>query len=228
MAKKTAAKKAPAKKTAKKAAPKKKAPAKKAATKKKAAAKKPAAKAKAATRASVKKATPKKTAAKKVASKMPATKKAATKKKPATKKAAAKKTATKKAATKKAATKKAPAKKPAVEVWGIKQCQSTRKAEKLLDRNKVNYAFRDLKEEKPPKTLLRDALKGVDNFKKAFNTSGAAYQKGNWKNKVDSLNKEQAVSALASDPMLIKRPIVKGKKDVTIGFDEPAIKKAVK
>jgi len=212
MAKKTAAKKAPAKKAAKKAAPKKKAAAKKAAPKKKAAAKKPAAKAKAAKRASVKKATPKKTARKKVAPK----------------KTSAKKATTKKATTKKAAAKKAPVKKPAVEVWGIKQCQSTRKAEKLLDKNKVNYAFRDLKKEKPPKTLLRDALKGVDNYKQVFNTSGAAYQKGNWKNKVDKLNKEQTVSALANDPMLIKRPIVKGKKDVTIGYDEPAIKKAVK
>lgn len=217
MAKKTAAKKAPAKKAAKKAAPKKKAAAKKAAPKKKVAAKKSAAKAKAAKRASVKKATPKKTARKKVAPK-----------KTAAKKTSAKKATTKKATTTKAAAKKAPVKKPAVEVWGIKQCQSTRKAEKLLDKNKVNYAFRDLKKEKPPKTLLRDALKGVDNYKQVFNTSGAAYQKGNWKNKVDKLNKEQTVSALANDPMLIKRPIIKGKKDVTIGYDEPAIKKAVK
>ena len=207
MAKKTAAKKAPAKKAVKKAAPKKKATAKKAAPKKKAATKKPAAKAKAATRASVKKATPKKAAPKKVAPK---------------------KAATKKAATKKAAVKKSLSKKPAAEVWGIKQCQSTRKAEKLLDKNKVNYAFRDLKEEKPPKTLLRDALTGIDNYKKAFNTSGAAYKEGNWKDKVDKLNKEQAVDALAKEPMLIKRPIVKGKKGVTIGYDESAILKAVK
>jgi len=196
-----------AKKTAAKKAPAKKA-AKKAAPKKKATAKKAA--------------TKKKAAAKKPAAKAKAATRASVKK------ATPKKTARKKVAPKKAAVKKSLSKKPAAEVWGIKQCQSTRKAEKLLDRNKVNYAFRDLKEEKPPKTLLRDALKGVDNYRKAFNTSGAAYKEGNWKDKVDKLNKEQAVDALAKEPMLIKRPIVKGKKDVTIGYDEPAIKKAVK
>lgn len=133
-----------------------------------------------------------------------------------------------KKAVKKAAAPSAAAKKPAAEVWGIKQCSSTRKAEKLLDSKKVNYTFRDLKQEHAPKTLIREALKGLDNYRKAFNTSGAAYKDGNWKEKVGSLTKEQVVEVLAAEPMLIKRPVVRGRKGVTIGYDETAILKTVK
>jgi arsenate reductase len=115
----------------------------------------------------------------------------------------------------------------AVEVWGLKQCGSTRKAMQFLERNKVPYVFRDIREEIPSKTLLREALRGVEHTRKIFNTSGAAYKEGNWKVKVDTLNKEQVIAVLSADSMLIKRPIVRGKNFVTIGYDEDAIANAV-
>ncbi|MDT8325595.1 MAG: Spx/MgsR family RNA polymerase-binding regulatory protein, partial [Bacteroidota bacterium] len=182
-------------------------------------------------KAAVKKATAKKAAAKKPAAKKAAPKKAAVKKAAAKKPAAKKKAPAKKAAVKKA--KKSAPRRPtssraAAEVWGIKSCGSTRKAMKLLDAKSIPYAFKDFKEEKPPKTLLRDALKGMDGYRKAFNTSGASYKDGNWKEKVDGMNKEQVIDAFTADPMLIKRPVVKGKKGVSIGYDEDAIMKTVK
>lgn len=126
-----------------------------------------------------------------------------------------------------------PAKKQAptgatVEVWGLKTCGTTRKAMKFLESNKVAYVFRDVRETSPPKTLIRQALGNVDRYRKAFNTSGAAYKDGNWKEKVDGLNKEQALAALSADAMLVKRPVVRGPGGVTIGFDEDSIKKVIK
>ncbi|PLX32259.1 MAG: transcriptional regulator [Ignavibacteria bacterium] len=116
----------------------------------------------------------------------------------------------------------------AVEVWGLKTCGTTRKALKFLESKSVACVFRDVREETPPKTLINQALGSVDRYRKAFNTSGAAYKDGNWKVKVDGLNKAAALSALSADPMLIKRPIVRGPNGVTIGFDEDAIKKVIK
>ena len=110
-----------------------------------------------------------------------------------------------------------------VEVWGLKTCGTTRKAMKFLESKKVEYVFRDVRETAPPRTLIRQALGSVDRYRKAFNTSGAAYKDGNWKEKVDGLNKEEALSALAADAMLVKRPVIRGPGGVTVGFDEDAI-----
>jgi arsenate reductase len=116
----------------------------------------------------------------------------------------------------------------AVEVWGIKTCASTRKAMKFLDGKNISYSFRDLRLEKISKSMLREALTGMDGYRKAFNTSGASYKDGNWKAKVSGMNKEQVIDALTADPMLIKRPLVKGMKGVTVGYDEDAIERVAR
>jgi arsenate reductase len=115
-----------------------------------------------------------------------------------------------------------------VEVWGIKTCSSTRKAMKFLDEKNISHSFRDLRVDKISRSLLRAALTEMDGYKKAFNTSGASYKDGNWKMKVAGMNKEQVIDVLTSDPMLIKRPLVKGMKGVTIGYDEDAIEKVAR
>lgn len=127
---------------------------------------------------------------------------------------------TKKSTTAKA---KSPAQGGNIDVWGILTCNSTRKALKLFESKKVAHTFKDLRESAPPKTLLREALKSVDAPKQLFNRSGKAYQEGQYKDKVDSMTKEQIVDEMVANPMLIKRPLVKGPGGVAVGFDEDTL-----
>lgn len=123
-----------------------------------------------------------------------------------------------------------PKQKPAagtVEVWGIMQCGTTRKAMKFLEGKKVPFTFKNLREVAVPKTLLRDALRSVEHNRKIFNVSGASYRDGGWKDKVDTMTKEELISALVKDPMLIKRPIVRGSGGISVGFNEDAIAQTV-
>jgi len=94
---------------------------------------------------------------------------------------------------------------------------------KFLDEKGISFSFKDLRVDTISKALLRHMLAGLDSYRKAFNTSGASYKDGNWKTKVAGMNKEQVIDALTADPMLIKRPLVRGVKGVTVGYDEDAI-----
>ncbi len=207
-------------------ATKKQATAPKKAEPKVAAPKKPAAKkaAPAPKKAEVKKAPPA-PAVKKVAA--PA-KKAAPVKKVAPKAAPVKKVAPKAAPKPKAAPapKVAPVKKvvaPKVKadvfVWGLKTCGTTKKAMKFAgERAKMEEIS------KISKALLSVALKNVEAPAKLFNTSGESYKKGDFKSKVKTMKTGDIVKAMMADPMLIKRPIVKTKKGVVVGFDEAKLK----
>jgi len=116
------------------------------------------------------------------------------------------------------------AKKTSVEIWGINTCDTTRKTRKFLETKGVDFNFKDMRTTAVPKTLIRDLLKSVDNVKKAFNVNGAAYREGGWKDRVPTMKKEEIVEALSSDPMLIKRPVLRSSKGVGLGLDEASIK----
>jgi arsenate reductase (glutaredoxin) len=116
-------------------------------------------------------------------------------------------------------------KKADISVWGIPTCGSTRKAVKFLEGKGIAFEYRNLRETAAPKTLIRELLRAVDNPRKAFNTSGGAYKDGNWKERIDGMNKEQIVEALAAEPMLIKRPVVRSTKGLVAGYDEQALEK---
>ena len=110
--------------------------------------------------------------------------------------------------------------KPKIKVWGITTCGTVRKATAFLKANNVEFEFIDLKTTKPPKTLLKNAMKSVDAPRKMFNTSGGAYKEGGYKDKATTMSANDIVEALAAEPMLIKRPIIVSEKGVTVGFDE--------
>ena len=120
-----------------------------------------------------------------------------------------------------------PAGKP-VEVWGIMTCNSTRKALKFYEAANVPHTFKDLKKVSPPKSLLRDTLKAIDSPKKLFNTSGKSYQDGAYKDRIAGMSKDDIVEAMVQDPMLIKRPLVKGAGGITVGYDEAKLAAVVK
>lgn len=111
-----------------------------------------------------------------------------------------------------------------VELWGIPTCGSTRKARRILDELGVDYVYKDLREVAVPKALLRDMLAAVSEPRRVFNTSGASYRDGGWSARVAGLSKDEIVAALKADPMLIKRPVIRGAAGVLVGLDEDAIR----
>ena len=117
--------------------------------------------------------------------------------------------------------------KPKIKVWGITTCGTVRKATAFLKANNVEFEFIDLKTTKPPKTLLKNAMKSVDAPGKMFNTSGGAYKDGGYKDKAATMSANDIVDALAAEPMLIKRPIVVTEKGIAVGFDETILENII-
>ena len=102
------------------------------------------------------------------------------------------------------------------------KCSTCKKAKKFLDDNNIKYEDRNIVTDNPSKEELEKFLKlsGKD-VKSFFNTSGNLYKELHLKDKIDALSMEEACALLATDGMLIKRPILlKDNQFVTIGYKE--------
>lgn len=101
------------------------------------------------------------------------------------------------------------------------KCTTCRKAKKWLDDNKIEYNLRDIKEDNPSFEELSDWYKtsGLP-LKKFFNTSSLLYKSMELKTKLLTMTEEEQLKLLATDGMLVKRPIVIGKDFVLVGFKE--------
>ena len=101
------------------------------------------------------------------------------------------------------------------------RCGTCQKAKKWLEANNISYEATDLKEVKPSRTQLEDWFKksGLP-LKKFFNTSGQVYKAMELKDKLPSMSQEEQLDLLASDGMLVKRPIVISGDTVLVGFKE--------
>ena len=101
------------------------------------------------------------------------------------------------------------------------KCTTCQKAQKWLDDNKIEYELRDIKLENPSLDELAEWYKksGLP-LKKFFNTSGLLYKSLDLKNKLPTMSEEEMLKLLASDGMLVKRPLVIGDGFVLIGFKE--------
>ena len=101
------------------------------------------------------------------------------------------------------------------------KCTTCQKAKKWLDDNKIEYDLRDIKEDKPSLEELSDWYKisGLP-LKKFFNTSGLLYKSMELKDKLPTMSEEEQLELLATDGMLVKRPLVIGKAFVLAGFKE--------
>lgn len=98
-------------------------------------------------------------------------------------------------------------------------CSTCQKAKRWLDEHGVAYEARHIKEENPRQEELRAWQKcsGLP-LKKFFNTSGMAYKALALKDKLPSMSEEEQLALLASDGMLVKRPLVIGDDFVLVGF----------
>jgi arsenate reductase len=100
-------------------------------------------------------------------------------------------------------------------------CSTCKRAREFLQENKIDYDFRDIKEQNPTVEELKDwqARSGLP-LKKFFNTSGQLYRERNVRKRLPSLSEEEQFKLLATDGMLVKRPILIGDCFVLVGFHE--------
>ena len=101
------------------------------------------------------------------------------------------------------------------------KCTTCQKARKWLDENNIEYEFRDIKLENPTLEELTAwyKLSGLP-LRKFFNTSGLLYKSMELKTKLPNMTDEEMLSLLATDGMLVKRPLTIGDDFVLVGFKE--------
>ena len=102
-----------------------------------------------------------------------------------------------------------------------RKCSTCQKALKWLEENKVDFTERPIVEENPTYEELKEWYEksGVP-LKKFFNTSGLLYKSLNLKEKLPTMSEEEQLRLLATDGMLIKRPIAVKGDVVLTGFKE--------
>ena len=101
------------------------------------------------------------------------------------------------------------------------KCTTCQKAKKWLDENQIAYNFRDIKLENPTYDELsawyqRSGLP----LKKFFNTSGLLYKPMKLRDKLPKMSEDEMLGLLATDGMLVKRPLLVGADFVLVGFKE--------
>lgn len=101
------------------------------------------------------------------------------------------------------------------------KCTTCQRAKKWLDDNKIEYELRDIKLDNPTFQELTEWYKksGLP-LKRFFNTSGLLYKALDLKNKLPTMTEDEMLKLLATDGMLVKRPILIGADFVLVGFKE--------
>ncbi|SHJ76871.1 arsenate reductase [Clostridium cavendishii DSM 21758] len=109
------------------------------------------------------------------------------------------------------------------------KCSTCRKAKKFLQEKGVDFIDRPIVEEKPTRKELETWYKksGLP-INKFFNTSGRLYKEMNLKDKVKEASEDELLELLATDGMLVKRPIIVKDDIVLVGFKEEQWEQSVK
>lgn len=101
------------------------------------------------------------------------------------------------------------------------KCSTCKKAKKWLDENKIEYVERNIVEETPTAEELTEWIeRSGEDIKKWFNTSGLKYKELKLKDKLEEMSYKEKIELLASDGMLLKRPIIVSDNGIFIGFKE--------
>ena len=109
------------------------------------------------------------------------------------------------------------------------KCSTCQKAKKWLEDNKIEFEDRHIVENNPTEDELTEWIqKSGKEIKKWFNTSGLKYKELNLKDKLPNMTKEEKIKILASNGMLVKRPIFISQKGILIGFKEEEWKETLK
>ena len=113
-------------------------------------------------------------------------------------------------------------------VYCYSRCTTCKKAIKWLDDNKIEYDLIDIKEDHPDEATLREFHKksGLP-LRKFFNTSGILYRELELSKKLPDMSEDEMISLLASDGMLVKRPLLITNDKVLTGFKEDEWREAL-
>ena len=101
------------------------------------------------------------------------------------------------------------------------KCTTCQKAKKWLDEHNIEYTERHIVNDNPTYDELKDwySKSGLP-MKKFFNTSGLLYKEMNLKDKLPTMSEEELLKLLATNGMLVKRPLVVKEDIVLVGFKE--------
>ncbi len=108
-----------------------------------------------------------------------------------------------------------------IKIYCYSKCTTCKKALKWLDDNKIEYKLIDIKEDHPDeKTLRKYHKKSGLPLRKFFNTSGQLYREMELSKKLPEMSEDEMIKLLASDGMLVKRPLLVTEDKVLAGFKE--------
>ena len=101
------------------------------------------------------------------------------------------------------------------------KCSTCQKAKKWLDEHQIAYTERNIVEDHPSYEELKLWYeKSGLPLKKFFNTSGMLYRQMQLKDKLPAMSEDEQLELLATDGMLVKRPLIVGENSVLTGFKE--------
>ena len=108
------------------------------------------------------------------------------------------------------------------------KCSTCQKAKRWLDQHGVAYEDRHIKEQNPTEEELKEwySRSGLP-LRKFFNTSGMLYKSMQLKEKLPQMSEEEQLRLLATDGMLVKRPLIVMEDRVLVGFKEAEWEKAL-
>ena len=100
-------------------------------------------------------------------------------------------------------------------------CTTCKKSVKWLEENGIEYEYKHIVEETPSKEEIKTYYeKSGLPLKRFFNTSGNVYKQMNLKEKLAEMSEDEQFELLASNGMVLKRPLFVGKDFVLVGFKE--------
>lgn len=108
-----------------------------------------------------------------------------------------------------------------IQIIGVKSCSDTRKAERYFKERRIQFHFRDLNEKSFAKGELENIIRVIP-LEELIDREGKQFKKRNLQYMVYNIEEE-----LLNDPLLLKTPIVRNGKEVTVGF-EPEVWKTWK
>ena len=106
-------------------------------------------------------------------------------------------------------------------VYCYEKCSTCKKALKFLNDNNIKYELIDIKGNNPDESILKEIKNKANvSFNKMFNTSGLLYREYELSKKLANMTDDEMLKLLASNGMLVKRPILIGDDFALIGFKE--------
>lgn len=108
------------------------------------------------------------------------------------------------------------------------KCTTCKKAKKWLDDHGIEYTDRHIKEDNPTFEELKkwSELSSLP-LRKFFNTSGMLYREMQLKDKLPDMTKEEMLTLLSGDGMLVKRPLIIDGENVLVGFKEKELEEKI-